>query len=199
MTFSRTFLIAALTVPLAAGAQQMRVSVRDDLPPDLELKDIERLSPSRISLERQKELAVTAEQTRRLDSASKAYALHLKDFARSLDTLQNLLDRYHKRVVKQMVDRMTSRPRRDPTTDQERVERARDDSVEQSRADREREIATVARNELNRVLLIIRDDYDAQVAATNAVLNDDQRATIAPIFNAASDELASRLHWARMR
>jgi hypothetical protein len=199
MTFHRLLITIALSLPLAAEAQQRRVSVRDDLPPDLEVKDIQRLSPSRISLERQKELALTAEQTRRLDSTSNAYAIHLRDFAKPLDTLQNLLDRYHKRVVKEMVDRMSSGPRRDPTTEQQRVERARDDSVEQSKADREREIANVARNELNGVLLIIRDDYDAQVAATNAVLTDDQRAKIAPILSGASDELTSRLHWARTR
>src|SRR3954471_24715929 len=166
MTFSRALLAAILLLPSAAEAQRRVVSVRDELPPDLAVKDIDRLSPSRIAIERGKDLAITADQMRRLDSASKAYSLHLRDFARPLDTLQAILDRYHKWVVKKAVDRMNAN-RRDPATDEERADRAREDSVAQAEADRRGEVATAARNELNNVLLTIRSDYDAQIAAAN--------------------------------
>jgi len=197
MTSARALLVAALLFPFAAQAQR-RVSVRDDLPPDLTIKDIDRLSPARIAVERASELAITASQRQRLDSASNAYSAHLEDFARPLDTLQNILDKYHKWVVKTMVERMSSQ-RRAPTDDKERLERARDDSIAQARADQELERATPARNELNRILLVIRAEYDAQVEATNAVLDDAQRAKLEPILDGAADELTTRLHWARTR
>jgi hypothetical protein len=199
MTSRRALLVLALMLPAALHAQRRRVTVRDELPPDLTTKDIERLSPARIALEREKELLLATDQKTRLDSLGKSYSARLKDFSRPLDTLQTILDKYHKEVVRREVDRFTSGPRRDPTTDAEREQRAREDSVDRAKADRSREAALSARNELDRILLIIRDDYDAQTAATNSVLDDAQRAKLGPIITAASDELTSRLHWARAR
>jgi len=52
-----------------------------------------------------------------------------------------------------------------------------------------------AHNEFGSVLLRIRASYDSYIAATNALLDDEQRAKVGPWLEAASGELTKRLHW----
>jgi hypothetical protein len=199
MTPLRIALLFSVVLPMAGQAQQRRVTVYDELPPELTPKEIIRLDPAQIAFDRQKDLALTADQSRQLDSMAKAYDGRVKSFGKALDTLQNVLNKAHKKVVKQTVDRMRAGPRRRPDSPQDSIERARSDSVEQAETDRDRVKASAARNALNELLLTIKDQYDAEAVATNALLTEAQRSKIEPIFAGALYELTGRMHAAKAR
>ena len=199
MTPLRIALLLSLVLPMAGQAQQRRGTMYDELPPELTPKDIIRLDPAQIAFDRQKELALSADQSRQLDSMARAYDRRVKSFGKALDTLQNALNKAHKRIVQQAVDRMRAGPRRRPDSPRDSIERARSDSVDQAENDRDRVKASAARNALSELLLTIKEEYDAETVATNAVLTEAQRSKIEPIFGSALEEFMARLHWAIAR
>lgn len=207
MPFLRSVAVLALLLPSITNAQgrnpqgrpgeTRRMTIHEDVPPELHAKDLESLDPARIALDQRKALALTAAQTDRLDSIRRAYDQHAADLGKALDTLQDILNRSRHSAQQEIANRMMGSSR--SSSERDSADRARADSIDRVKSDRERERTMAARNELGRILLGIRDGYDGYVTATNAALTDDQRARLRPFFDGASNELTTRLHWANTR
>ena len=195
-------LTIALALPATVTAQRggypsrgnVRGSNRREPPPGLRTKDLENLSPARIAIEREKDLGLSAEVAARLDSAARVYDLEARDFGRAVDTLQNIMEK----AVRSLMDNprgLGQRVSRDPPKSfKDSVERARNDSIDQAKADTDQERYMAAKDALGSTLLRIRTAYDDRLNTVNALLNEDQRRKIGPWFESASDELTARLH-----
>lgn len=207
MRFFRLSLIVALVLPATLQAQggrdpsrgNVRGNTRRDAPPELRTKDLEALNPARIAFERQKDLELTASQFSRLDTIAGAYDLEAKDFGKAIDTLQNVMQKAARSLMTNPKGNGPRVPRNPPTSTKDSISRARDDSTDQAKADRDQERYMAARNALTSTLLGIRESYDARLSAIDALLTDDQRRKIGPWFESASGELTNRLHWANAR
>ncbi len=202
MHFFRFSLIIALAFPATLAAQRggypsrgnVRGNSRREPPPELRTKDLENLNPAKIAIERQNDLGLSADAVGRLDSAAKAYDLEAKEFGRSVDTLQNIMER----AVRSLLDNPRGLgphiSRDPPKSPKDSVERARKDSADQAKADRDQERYMAAKNALTSTLLRIRAAYDDRLNTVSALLSEDQRRKIGPWFESASDELTARLH-----
>ena len=201
MRLFRTGLIIALALPVTLAAQRggypsrgVRGSTRREPPPELRTKDLEQLNPARIAIERQKDLALTAVELARLDSAAKAYDLEARDFGKGVDTLQNIMDGAVRNLMGNPRGLAPHIPQNPPSSPKDSIERARRDSIDQLKADKDLERYMAAKNALTSTLLRIRAAYDDKLTTVNGLLTDDQRGKIGPWFEAASEELTARLH-----
>jgi hypothetical protein len=202
MRLFRLSLILALTLPAALAAQRSRDPSRGNVrgtprrepPPQLRTKDLENLNPARIAIERQKDLALTADETARLDSAAKAYDLEAKDFGKGIDTLQSIMGNAVRNLMGNPRGLAPHVSRDPPKSPKDSIGRARNDSTDQAKADRDQERYMAAHDALSSTLLRIRAAYDDKLNTVNALLSEDQRGKIAPWFASASDELTARLH-----
>lgn len=201
MQLFRISLIVALALPVTLAAQRggypsrgTRGSSRREPPPELRTKDLEQLNPARIAIERQKDLALTAEELARLDSAAKAYDLEAKDFGRAADTLQSIMEGAVRNLMGNPRGLAPHVPENPPKSPRDSVERARRDSIDQLKADKDQERYMAAKNALTSTLLRIRAAYDDKLTTVNALLTEDQRSKIGSWFEGASDELTARLH-----
>ena len=202
MRFFRFSLVLALLLPLALQAQRRRDpargssggNVRRFQPVELRTKDLESLNPAKIALERRKDLELTTDQAKRLDSAAEAYEGEAKEFGRGVDTLQNIMRDAERSLGNNPVVNGTNVRRNRPESAKDSVSRARNDSIDQAKADRDQERHRAARNALTTSLLKIREAYDARLSSISALLTEDQRRKIGPWFDAASEELTARLH-----
>src|SRR2546430_9497996 len=164
MRISRLLLLTGVLVPAALNAQRSgmgRGGGRRQQPPDLRTKDLEQLNPAKIALDRRKDLELTADQVRRLDSLSRVYEAEAKNFGKALDTLQGIMQSATRslRNNPQVNGANTMRDR--PKSAKDSVERARRDGIDQSKADKDQERYTTAKNALGSTLLRIREAYDA--------------------------------------
>ena len=208
MPFFRPALLLVLALPGLADAQRSRdsdrgnrrpVVIREDAPPEFRTKDLENLNPARMALDDKKTLNLSADQIRQLDSIARAFNLSAKAFGTAVESFQNVLNRTRRNAQNEARDRAMRRPRERPASPKDSSDRARNDSIDVAKSDKEWERAMGARNGLNATLLAIRVEYDAYIAATNTVLNDEQRAKVGPSVESASNELTMRLHWAALR
>lgn len=205
MTLFRLGLIVALVLPGILPAQRRgppRGNVRGDAqyaPPELTTKDLQNLNPAKIALEQRKDLGLSTDQLSRFDSLGKAFDLEAKNFGKAVDTLQDVMRKAIRHLTSDARSRAMRAPRDRPKSPKDSIERARSDSVDLAKIDREQERYMAARNALASTLLIIRETYDARIATINSVLTDEQRQKIAPWFEGASEELTTRLHWANAR
>ena len=206
MKSHRAILIVMLALPGVAAAQRSQTPGRDGRPtlsrpadpPEFKAGDLESLNPARIAL-MQTDLGLNPEQSRRLDSIALAFESKAKSLRTGLDTLQSIVTRGRRDAFYEARNRAMSRPRDRPTSAQDSIERARDDSVDQVKSDKQRERVMAARNGLSAILLAVRDDYDRYIISINGVLADTQRTKLGPRLEAASEELTTRLHWANSR
>lgn len=202
MRLFRFTLILSLALPALSLAQRGRDPSRGggrggsrrDPPPELRTKDLENLNPARIAIDRQKDLALTADETARLDSAARVYDLEAKEFGRGVDTLQNIMVNAVRNLMGNPRGLAPHVSRDPPKSPKDSIERARNDSTDQAKADRDQERYMAAHNALSSTLLRIRAAYDDKLSTVNALLTEDQRRTIGPWFESASDELTARLH-----
>jgi len=175
------------------------VMTRQAATPELSAKDLVSLNPARIPVDRQKDLALSVDQAVRLDSIARAYDLDARDFAKAIDSLQNIMSKARRNIMNNARSAAAARTRDRPTSARDSIERARSDSIDQMNDDKEQERYRGGRNGLASTLLTIREAYDTRLGAINAFLNDEQRRKIGPWFESASDELTTRLHWANVR
>ena len=203
MRLFRFTLILSLALPALVLAQRGRDpsrgggrggTRRDPPPPTLRTKDLENLNPARIAIDRQKDLALTADETARLDSAAKAYDLQAKDFGKGIDTLQNIMGNAVRNLMGNPKGLAPHVSRDPPKSPKDSIGRARNDSTDQAKADRDQERYQAAHDALSSTLLRIRAAYDDKLSTVNALLTEDQRRKIGPWFESASDELTARLH-----
>jgi hypothetical protein len=201
MQLFRISLIIALALPATLAAQRggypsrgVRGGSRREPPPELRTKDLEQLNPARIAIERQKDLALTTQELTRLDSAAKAYDLEARNFGRAVDTLQNIMDGAVRNLMGNPRGLAPHVPQNPPSSPKDSVERARRDSIDQLKADKDQERYMAAKNALTATLLRIRAAYDDKLTSVNTLLTDEQRGKIGPWFQGASDELTLRLH-----
>lgn len=206
MRLLRFSLLIVFVLPATIQAQRgrdpsrgnVRGNARQAARPELKTKDLESLNPARIAIERQKDLELTASQASQLDSIAKAYDLEAKDFGRAADTLQNIMGDAARSLMGNPRGTGPRVPRNPPTSKKDSIGRARDDSLDQAKADKDQERYMVARRAFGTTLLKIREVYDAKLSAIDALLTEDQRRKIGPWFEGASSELTDRLHWANV-
>jgi hypothetical protein len=203
MRLFRFTLILSLALPALVLAQRGRGGqsrgngrggTRPEPRPELRTKDLENLNPARIAIDRQKDLALTTDETARLDSAAKAYDLQAKDFGKGIDTLQNIMVNAVRSLMGNPKGLAPHVSRDPPKSPKDSIGRARNDSTDQAKADRDQERYMAAHDALSSTLLRIRAAYDDKLSTVNALLTEDQRRKIGPWFESASDELTARLH-----
>jgi hypothetical protein len=201
MPLFRFCLVLALALPATSHAQRRdpgrgmaRGGARRATPPELRTKDLETMSPARIALERRKDLDLTSDQATRLDSASRAYDLEAKDFGTAIDTLQGIMQKAERNLSGNPTVNGANVSRERPKSAKDSLARARNDSLDQAKADKDQERRMAAKNALASTLLKIREWYDVKLGATNGFLTEDQRHKIGPWFENASEELTARLH-----
>lgn len=168
-------------------------------PPELRAKEISRLSPARVALDRAREINLTPDQFRKLDSLARAYDLRAKDFSRGLDTLDGIIDRSTRDLSRDRQKAAYNANRRPPENKREKDERARSDSADQAEVDLHLKRRTDARNAMGETLLATQQAFDAALTAVNGILNEEQRTKLAPIFTGLTNEFTQRLHWQNSR
>ena len=195
-----------LLVAASAGAQRggggggrSRVQVREVLPPELKTKDLFQLGPSRRLMEHSKELGLTPDQTKLLDSIGKAYESTMRSYGTSLDTLGGQIDHGRRDAMDAALEERERQYRDRPSSAKDSAERAKSDSIKTAKADVKRENLMKARAAFGAVLLEIRSAYDANLTSAQNVLTAAQRAKGDELLQAASEELTQRLHWANAR
>jgi hypothetical protein len=189
------------SIPVRGDAQGARPMLggRADRPPELRAKDIVRLSPARVPLERAREISLTSEQFQRLDSLGRAYELRAKTFSQALDTLDGAIDRSRRDLNRDRMNASAKRNRRRPENPKDSIKQARSDSADQHTMDEHLARGTSAQNEREAVLLTTREAFDGMLAAVNSILTEDQRTKLSPIFAGLSDEFTRRLHAENIR
>jgi len=201
----RLALLFLATVAASSGAQgggQRRAifgGSGDERPPALRAGEIVRLSPARVTLERAREISLTPDQFRRIDSLGRAYELSAKEFGRALDTLDGVIDRSRRDVLRDRMNAAEKRNRRRPENVRDSIDQARSDSIDQHKFDEHFASGTAAQNARSTVVLSTREAFDAALAAVNAILTEEQRTKISPILTGLSSEFTDRLHWQNVR
>jgi hypothetical protein len=204
MIMRLSFLLLALTAAASAaqgGGQPMRplFGGRDERPPELRAKEIMRLSPARVALERARDISLTPDQFRRLDSLERGYEVRARDFGRALDTLDGVIDGSRRDLARDRLNAAGKRSRNRPENARDSIKQARADSIDQHKMDEHFARGTAGQNGREQVLLSTQQTFDASLAAVNAILTEDQRTKISTILNGLSAEFVQRLHWQNIR
>lgn len=181
MSFKVALLLATLASPLAAQNEGIPISGRD----------IERLSPARIILDRRETLRLEPTQVTRLDSVRRAYEDSAKSIADQVKQYQRAIT-----IAPPLLRRP---PEGKPETRRDSLSRARLDSTNRRKRDEYFETVTTGRRDLAAALLALKDLFDANLAATVQSLDGTQHTTAALTLDQTSQEFTRRLRLANVR
>jgi hypothetical protein len=181
MPFKVALLLAVLASPLAAQNEGIPITG----------KDIERLSPARIILDRREPLRLTPAQVTRLDSIRRVY----EDSARTLaDQVKE-----NQRAITIAPPLLRRPPEGKPETHKDSLSRAKLDSTNRKKRDEYFATVTAGRRDLAAALLALKDLFDANLAATVQSLDGTQHTTAALTLDQTSQEFTRRLRLANIR
>ena len=174
--------IAAAVIAAPLGAQQ-------GVP--LQAKEIERLNPARVILDRRQELKLEAPQVARLDSMRRVFD----------DTAKHLADdvRKNQRKITTAPPLLRRPPEGKPESRKDSVSRAKLESDNRAKRDEYFEVVTTGRRDLAATLLELKTLFDANLAATIQALDGGQYTTAALSLERASAEFTRRLRLANVR
>jgi hypothetical protein len=182
MSFKVVPLLVALASPLAA-------QIQEGVP--ITGKDIERLSPARIILDRRESLRLEPIQVTKLDSVLKVYEDSAKDLADHV--------RQYQRAITIAPPLLRRPPEGKPETLKDSLSRARLDSTNRKKRDEYFETVTSGRRDLAGALLALKDLFDANLASTIQSLDGTQHTTAALTLDQTSQEFTRRLRLANIR
>ena len=177
-----TYVLLALAVAAPASAQQGA---------PITAKDIERLDPARIILDRREALKLQKEQIVVLDSMRKAFDDSAKKVADDV--------RRHQRAITTPPPMLRRPPEGKPETRKDSLERAKLDSTNRVKRDRYFETVTTGRRDLATGLLALKELFDSTLAATIKSLDGSQHTSAALSLERASEEFTRRLRLANVR
>jgi hypothetical protein len=195
MRFAFLFLAVALAAPLAGqprggrGRPVMRAEPQEGVA--LSRKDVERLGPSRMVLDRRDALKLDKTQTTKLDSLRKAFEARASQLVDSV--------RQNQRAITTPPPLLRNPPEGKPETHKDSVSRAMLDSTNRVKRDAYFAVVTTGRRDLAASLLALKELFDANLAATIQVLDGTQHTTMALSLEQASEELTRRLRLANIR
>jgi hypothetical protein len=184
---STFFLVLAVT---QAGAQSRRGFQQPEGVP-ISHKDIERLSPASVVLDRREQLRLEKTQIAKLDSLHRAFndsASFLADKARE-----------YQRQITVAPPMLKRPPEGKPETRKDSLERAKLDSTNRLKRDKYFETVTTGRRDLAAALLGLKELFDASLAATIQALDGTQHTTAALTLEQTSQEFTRRLRLANIR
>jgi hypothetical protein len=154
-------------------------------------KDVERLSPAGVMLEKRQPYHLEQAQILRLDSLHKAFADSakrladgVKDYQRAINTAPPMLKRP---------------PEGKPQSKKDSVSRAKLERENREKQDKYFETVTAGRRDLAAALLALKDLFDASLAATIQALDGAQHTSAALTLEQTSDEFTRRLRLANVR
>jgi hypothetical protein len=154
-------------------------------------KDVERLDPARVILDRREELKLLPPQVAALDSIRKAFDDSAKVLADDV--------RRNQRAITSPPPMLRRPPEGKPETAKDSVSRARLDSTNRVKRDRYFETVTTGRRDLAATLLTLKDLFDATLASTIKALDGSQHTAAALSLERASEEFTRRLRLANIR
>lgn len=157
----------------------------------LPVKELERLNPARVVLDRRDQLKLSPAQVTQLDSMRKVFddsTRHLADDARK-----------HQRAISTPPPLLRRPPEGKPETRKDSVSRAKLDSTNRIKRDRYFETVTTGRRDLAATLLALKDLFDANLTAVIPVLDGGQHTAVSLELERASEEFTRRLRLANVR
>jgi hypothetical protein len=181
MSFKVALLLATLASPLAAQSEGVPISG----------KDIERLSPARIILDRRESLRLEPAQATKLDSVRRVYEDSAKVIADQV--------RQYQRAITIAPPLLRRPPDGKPETHKDSVSRAKLDSTNRRKRDEYFQTVTTGRRDLAAALLALKELFDANLAATIQSLDGTQHTTAALTLDQTSQEFTRRLRLANIR
>jgi hypothetical protein len=154
-------------------------------------KDVERLSPAAVILDRRDQLKLQATQVTTLDSLRRAFD----------DSAKFLADRVkgYQREITVPPPLLKRPPEGKPETRKDSLSRAKLDSTNRIKRDAYFERVTTGRRDLAAGLLSLKELFDASLAATIQVLDGTQHTTAALTLEQTSEEFTRRLRLANVR
>ena len=157
----------------------------------LTTKDVERLDPARVILDRRAELKLLPAQLLALDSIRKAFD----------DSAKYLADdvRKHQRAITSPPPLLRRPPEGKPETRKDSLSRAKLDSTNREKRDRYFETVTTGRRDLATALLTLKELCDSTLASTIRALDGSQHTAAALSLERASEEFTRRLRLANVR
>jgi hypothetical protein len=177
-----TYVLLALAVAAPALAQQGA---------PLTAKDVERLDPARVILDRREALKLQPAQIVVLDSIRKAFDDSAKKVADDV--------RKHQRAITSPPPLLRRPPEGKPETRKDSLSRAQLDSTNRVKRDRHFETVTTGRRDLAAALLALKELFDATLASTIQALDGSQHTAAALSMERASEEFTRRLRLANVR
>ncbi len=154
-------------------------------------KDIERLDPAQVILDRAEALKLQKTQIVALDSLRKVFDDSAKKVADEV--------RKHQRAITTPPPLLRRPPEGKPETRKDSLERAKLDSTNRVKRDRYFETVTTGRRDLAAALLTLKELFDATLASTISALDGTQHTSAALSLERASEEFTRRLRLANVR
>jgi hypothetical protein len=154
-------------------------------------RELERLNPVRVILDRKAQLKLQPPQVIRLDSMRKAFddsARHLADDVKR-----------HQRAITTAPPLLRRPPEGKPETRKDSLSRAKLDSSNRAKRDKYFETVTTGRRDLAASLLALKTLFDSTLASTILALDGSQHTAAALSLERASDEFTRRLRLANIR
>jgi len=195
MRFTLLLLALGLAAPVggqprgARGRPAIRAEPQEGIP--FSRKDIERLGPSRLVLDRRDALKLDKTQIARLDSLRKAFETRAGRLADSV--------KQNQRAITTPPPLLKRPPEEKPQTHKDSVSRAKLDSTNRVKRDAYFATVTTGRRDLSSTLLALKELFDANLASTIQVLDGSQHTTMALSLEQASEEFTRRLRLANIR
>ena len=182
-------LIVALATPAASHAQRRFQQVPEGIP--ITHKDLERLGPAGVIIARREQLRLGKSQIVTIDSLRRAFEDTAKRVADNIRTYQ--------RAITTAPPLLKRPPEGKPETRKDSLERAKLDSTNRRKSDQYFATVTAGRRDLAAALLVLKELYDANLAATIQALDGTQHTTAALTLEQTSEEFTRRLRLANVR
>jgi hypothetical protein len=154
-------------------------------------KDIDRMTPARVILERREPLKLEKAQVSRLDSLARVFGDSAKRLADSV--------RKYQRAVTTAPPMLKRPPEGKPETKKDSVKRADLERDNRAKRDKYFETVTAGRRDLAAALLALKELFDTSLAATIQALDGAQHTAAALALEQTSDEFTRRLRLANVR
>lgn len=180
----RFYLLFAATLISAAP-----LAAQEGVP--LTHKDVERLDPARVILDRREDLKLLPPQITTLDSIRKAFDDSAKVLADDV--------RKQQRAITSPPPMLRRTPEGKPETRKDSLSLAKLESENREKRDRYFEIVTAGRRDLAAALLALKDLFDATLGSTIKALDGSQHTAAALALERTSDEFTRRLRLANIR
>lgn len=181
--------IFIVSVASSASAQSRAFFQPEGVP--ISHKDVDRLSPASVILDRKEQLKLDKAQIATIDSMRRAF----------VDSASRLADEVRKsqRAISTAPPLLRRPPEGKPETRKDSLERAKLDSTNRRKRDAYFETVTTGRRDLAATLLALKDLFDANLAATIQALDGTQHTTAALTLEQTSQEFTRRLRLANIR